>query len=190
MYARLEKETLTEKGNADIIQFLITNLRIIKKQINNAIAVLKEKQCLLLTSDYKKIIIRSGKNKKIAFSNIATLLDFLLLVILFIPALIGLLIHLPLYLPLNNFIKKKTQGTVFYHSALFGALIILYPIYVLLILLLLTVIFKNPVYFLLILIMPLLALLHLVWKDCFESITNYFKLSGKEIIKLKQLLQQ
>ncbi len=190
LYVRLEKKTLIEKGNSDIIQFLITNLQLIKNQIHNAIAVLKEKQSLLLTSDYKTIISRLAKNKKITFINTTIFSDLLLLVILFIPALIGLLIHLPLYLPLNNFIKKKTNGTVFYHSALFGALIILYPIYVLLILLLLTVIFKNPVYFLLILIMPLLALLHLVWKDCFESITNYFKLSGKEIIKLKQLLQQ
>lgn len=188
LYERLEKETLIEEGNADIIQFLLTNLQIIKNQIHNAITLLKAKQPLLLSSDYT-FIFRLGKNKRIPFSDTDLLRDFLLLIILFIPALAGLVIHLPLYLPLNNFLKKKTQDTVFYHSALFVALLITYPIYILLISVLLIVLVKKLIFVLLILIIPLLALLYLVWNDSFESISNYFKLSGKEILKLRQLLR-
>lgn len=171
-----------------MIQFLLTNLQLIKNQIHNAITLLKAKQSLLSGSDYT-FIIRLGKNKKVPFSDAYMLRDFLLLIILFIPALTGLVIHLPLYLPLNNFIKKKTQDTVFYHSALFGALLITYPIYILLISVSLIVFFKKFIFVFLILIIPLLALLYLAWKDSFESISNYFKLSGKEIIKLRQLLR-
>lgn len=188
LYARLEKDTLIEEGNADMIQFLLTNLQLIKNQIHNAITLLKAKQSLLSGSDYT-FIIRLGKNKKVPFSDAYMLRDFLLLIILFIPALTGLVIHLPLYLPLNNFIKNKTRNTVFYHSALFGALLITYPIYILLISVSLIVFFKKFIFVFLILIIPLLALLYLAWKDSFESISNYFKLSGKEIIKLRQLLR-
>lgn len=188
LYAMLEKETLIEEGNTGIIQFLLTNLQTIKNQIHNAITLLKAKQSLLLGSDYT-FIFRLGKNKKIPFSNAYLLRDLLLLIILFIPALTGLVIHLPLYLPLNNFLKKKTRSTVFYHSALFGALLITYPIYILLISVSLIVFFKKLIFVFLILIIPLLALLYLAWKDSFESISNYFKLSGKEIIKLRQLLR-
>lgn len=44
------------------------------------------------------------------------------------------LLHAPLYYPISSFINKKTRGTVFYDSVLFGALLLLYPWYLLLIL--------------------------------------------------------
>jgi hypothetical protein len=47
------------------------------------------------------------------------------------------LLHAPLYYPVSGFINKKTTGTVFYDSILFGALLLLYPIYLLIVLVLL-----------------------------------------------------
>lgn len=44
------------------------------------------------------------------------------------------LIHAPVYYPISQFIRQKTKGTVFYDSVLFGALLLLYPWYLLLIL--------------------------------------------------------
>lgn len=44
----------------------------------------------------------------------------------------GWLIHAPLYYPLKYQIRKKTTGTVFYDSVLFGSLLLLYPVYLLL----------------------------------------------------------
>lgn len=48
----------------------------------------------------------------------------------------GWLIHAPLYYPLKHLIRKKTSGTVFYDSVLFGSLLLLYPMYLLLLCLL------------------------------------------------------
>ncbi|MCX6212198.1 MAG: 1-acyl-sn-glycerol-3-phosphate acyltransferase [Bacteroidetes bacterium] len=42
-------------------------------------------------------------------------------------------LHLPLYTITYNFVQKKTKGTVFFDSVLFGVLFFLYPLYLLLI---------------------------------------------------------
>jgi len=47
-------------------------------------------------------------------------------------ASIGHFLHLPLYKLISNTIRKKTTGTVFYDSVLFGVLMLVYPIYLLL----------------------------------------------------------
>lgn len=47
------------------------------------------------------------------------------------------LLHAPIYYPISGFIQQKTKGTVFYDSVLFGALLLVYPFYLLLILALL-----------------------------------------------------
>ncbi len=51
----------------------------------------------------------------------------------FLPGLAGYVLHLPLYSVIKNVIRKKTEQTVFYDSILFGALLFLYPVYLLLI---------------------------------------------------------
>jgi 1-acyl-sn-glycerol-3-phosphate acyltransferase len=45
---------------------------------------------------------------------------------------LGWLIHQPLYIPIQQYVATKTTGTVFYHSVLFGVLLLLYPLYLLL----------------------------------------------------------
>lgn len=59
-------------------------------------------------------------------------------VLLQVPAMVGKLVHAPLYYPLKKMIRQKTKGTVFYDSVLFGSLLLLYPLYVLTITLLLS----------------------------------------------------
>lgn len=66
------------------------------------------------------------------------------------------ILHAPLYGWLAPVIHRKTKGTVFYDSVLFGALLLLYPVYLLLLLLLLSY-FQLPVS--LIIVFPLTALL-------------------------------
>jgi 1-acyl-sn-glycerol-3-phosphate acyltransferase len=53
--------------------------------------------------------------------------------LLLIPAAIGYILHAPLYFLLKTIITRKTKGTVFYDSVLFGALLVLYPAYLLLV---------------------------------------------------------
>ncbi|MEO8171967.1 MAG: 1-acyl-sn-glycerol-3-phosphate acyltransferase [Sediminibacterium sp.] len=51
----------------------------------------------------------------------------------FIPAAIGYVLHFLLYRPIKKYIQKRTRGTVFFDSVLFGSLLIIYPLFVLLI---------------------------------------------------------
>lgn len=69
-------------------------------------------------------------------------------------AMIGTIVHWPLYKMLSNSIAKKTRGTVFYDSVLFGALLIIYPVYLLLLILVL-LLFGVPAT-----VIPLIIVLH------------------------------
>lgn len=44
----------------------------------------------------------------------------------------GWILHAALYYPLKNFVDRKTRGTIFYDSVLFGVLLFVYPLYLLL----------------------------------------------------------
>lgn len=48
-------------------------------------------------------------------------------------AALGYLLHAPLYFPLRFLVSRKTRGTVFYDSVMFAALLVLYPVFLLLI---------------------------------------------------------
>lgn len=76
----------------------------------------------------------------------------------FLPGLIGFLLHQPLYAVLKNKIRKKTKGTVFFDSVLFGALLVLYPAYLLLVAILL-IFMQVPALFVIIILLihPLTA---------------------------------
>ena len=69
-------------------------------------------------------------------------------------ALIGTIIHWPLYKILSRSIAKKTQGTVFYDSVLFGALLFVYPVYLLLLMIVLLML-SVPAK-----LLPIILLLH------------------------------
>jgi len=49
--------------------------------------------------------------------------------VLALPAIIGWLLHAPLYLLIKTIVRRKTRYTVFYDSVLFGALFVIYPLY-------------------------------------------------------------
>lgn len=55
----------------------------------------------------------------------------LLRIMLGIPALIGFVLHAPWYFALRSFTSKKTRGSVFFDSVLFGLLFLTYPIWLL-----------------------------------------------------------
>lgn len=62
----------------------------------------------------------------------------------FLPAIIGEALHILFYRAIRNFVKRKTAKTVFFDSVLFGCLLILYPIYVLLICLIVGFLHVHP----------------------------------------------
>ena len=63
-------------------------------------------------------------------------------IFLAIPAVIGWLIHLPLYLPVKSFVWKRTFKNDHYDSVMTGILIFTYPVYLLLITTLLLILLK------------------------------------------------
>lgn len=83
----------------------------------------------------------------------------------FLPGIVGFLLHLPLYSLLRNAVRNKTRGTVFFDSVLFGALLLLYPLYLLTVVGLLLVI-NAPLFFIffILLIHPLTARCAVSWR--------------------------
>lgn len=69
-------------------------------------------------------------------------------ILLFIPAVIGWLLHTPLYLPIRSFTYKKTWNNDHYDSVLVSLLLFIYPIYLIL-LTAIFILFTNNFYLLL-----------------------------------------
>jgi len=77
--------------------------------------------------------------------------------ILFIPAIPGLLINAPLYLPIKKFSLHRTKGTDHFDSVIAGILLLIYPIYLLLLAVLLLALTKNYLSLTIILFAPFTA---------------------------------
>ncbi len=58
--------------------------------------------------------------------------------LLLIPGIIGYILHIPLYRLLNKLVREATRGTVFYDSVLFGTLLLVYPLYLMMLALVLS----------------------------------------------------
>lgn len=82
-------------------------------------------------------------------------------------------IHAPLYYPVKKLVQQKTRGTVFYDSVLFGVLLFLYPLYVLLLCYLLSLM-TGPLSlaWLLFLLIPFSAWIAVRWRKSFYAQTR------------------
>ncbi len=76
---------------------------------------------------------------------------------LIVPAFIGWLVHLPLYIPIQKITYKKTAHNDHYDSVMAAVLLLVYPVYLLLISFLLFYITKSYFSFLLLMLMPMMA---------------------------------
>jgi 1-acyl-sn-glycerol-3-phosphate acyltransferase len=179
IHSRLEQGIIVAKENLHLPEFIINNITN-SKENPDVIASLKTYQQNIYINRMEAAL-KSLVGSKILSSNISRLfINVVLVILLLLPAVAGLLLHLPLYLPLNTYIKSKTKGTVFYHSALFGALIILYPLNIIILSFASAFIFSDFQFFFLMILMPVLALIFLQWKECVEGVFNYFRLSQNE----------
>lgn len=78
-------------------------------------------------------------------------------ILLFIPAMAGWLVHLPLFLPVKNFTWKRTYKNDHYDSVMTGILFILYPLYLILITITVMILTKNWYALFLLLALPFTA---------------------------------
>lgn len=78
-------------------------------------------------------------------------------ILLAIPALAGWLIHAPLYIPVKKFVILKTKNNDHFDSIVIGLLLFTYPVYLLIITILLFIILKSYWVFTLFVILPFTA---------------------------------
>ncbi len=71
--------------------------------------------------------------------------------------LTGKILHYPLYRLLSGFIRVKTRGTVFYDSVLFATLFVVYPLYLLLLVILLFLLQVHPAFIVGIILLHLIS---------------------------------
>ncbi len=84
--------------------------------------------------------------------------------LLFLPAMLGAILHAPIYLPLKALITRATRNNVHFDSILLASFMVAYPLYLLMICLLL-VLTAGWLWFVLpLILMPLLARCYVVWK--------------------------
>jgi 1-acyl-sn-glycerol-3-phosphate acyltransferase len=85
-------------------------------------------------------------------------------IILLVPAMLGAVLHAPLYLPVQRAVSGFTKGTVFYDSVMFAFLLLGYPLYLLIIFLVLLVATHQWWALLVFAVFPLTAKAYLHWK--------------------------
>ncbi|HEY9177239.1 MAG TPA: 1-acyl-sn-glycerol-3-phosphate acyltransferase, partial [Flavipsychrobacter sp.] len=90
--------------------------------------------------------------------------DHLLKLMPALPALVGAILHVPLYKLLRSIVRSKTRGTVFFDSVLFASLLLVYPLLVLLVATLSVILTGNHLYWLFILLLPFTAWCYRLFK--------------------------
>lgn len=83
--------------------------------------------------------------------------SFLKKILLFMPAMIGLLVHAPLFLPIKRFTWKRTAHNDHYDSVMTGILLFTYPLYLLMIVIVLWIAIKSWWVILLFFVLPVTA---------------------------------
>lgn len=83
--------------------------------------------------------------------------SFVKKILLIIPAAIGWLMHFPLYLPVKGFVWKRTHENDHYDSVMTGVLLFLYPVYMLIIISIVWLLFKTWWVIALLLLFPFTA---------------------------------
>lgn len=78
-------------------------------------------------------------------------------IILFMPAILGLIIHAPLYLPIKSFTWQRTKDNDHYDSVLTALLLFIYPVYLLLMVMTAYLITKSWLVLLLLIVIPFTA---------------------------------
>jgi hypothetical protein len=95
--------------------------------------------------------------------------SFLTKIILFIPGVIGWLLHAPLYLPIKKFTYNKTWDNDHYDSVLTALLLFIYPLYVGLITVIVLLLTHNLFSWLLFIAMPFTAWAYVQIKPQLDS---------------------
>lgn len=87
-----------------------------------------------LKSELEKLVFEiPAGNKELRQEKLGVKISLVKRILLSLPALLGWLLHLPLFLPVKQFSSQRTKGTDHYDSVITGILLITYPLYLILI---------------------------------------------------------
>ena len=179
---RLESGMLQSYGDEKIVQLLISNHFTAASPY--LIADLKTKRASAEHDHLQDDLFKLKEPYLVAASKISLITHFLIVLLFLIPAMIGLIVNLPLYYPIKKLVGEKTKGTVFYDSVLFGSLLLTYPVYWIVINVGSLFVFHNICIKCILILTPLFAWTYLFWKDSLQRVINYFCLTttGKKRI--------
>jgi 1-acyl-sn-glycerol-3-phosphate acyltransferase len=111
-----------------------------------------------LKNQLEQVVFEISKTDKKRQSEILEIKSSVLKkIFLFIPALTGCIVHVPLFLPIKKFIYQRTLGTDHYDSVMIAILLFLYPLYLILLIAVLLILSKNWYAAFLLLILPFTA---------------------------------
>lgn len=111
-----------------------------------------------LKSELEKLVFEiPAGNKELRQEKLAVKISLEKRILLSLPALLGWLLHLPLFLPVKQFSRQKTKGTDHYDSVITGILLIIYPFYLILISVFLFLITLSWWYLLVLTVFPFTA---------------------------------
>jgi 1-acyl-sn-glycerol-3-phosphate acyltransferase len=112
----------------------------------------------ILYAELKSLVFEIDKtDKKKQIEKLAIQPSLIKKLLLAIPAMLGWLIHLPVYLPIKNYTIRRTGNNDHYDSVITALLVFTYPVYILLICLAAFLITGSWFSFILILLIPLTA---------------------------------
>ncbi|MCY7421766.1 MAG: 1-acyl-sn-glycerol-3-phosphate acyltransferase [Chitinophagaceae bacterium] len=180
IFTELEKGMLIDENDAGSIQFLLSNTNSSQDDKSSLLYNLKQRLYQLRLQQAKKLFSKLNDNKVYPPGKFGFVFTCIEVIVLLAPATVGLVLNLPVYLPLKSFIKKKTGGTVFYHSALFTVLIITYPIYVFLVSMVLTFLLPSISFWMWILAIATTVFCARVFVDLITGLRNYVAFSKAE----------
>lgn len=87
-----------------------------------------------LKSELEKLVFEiPAGNKELRKEKLGVKISLVTRIVLSLPALLGWLLHLPLFLPVKQFSSQRTKGTDHFDSVITGILLITYPLYLILI---------------------------------------------------------
>lgn len=130
--------SFTQFGKKIILNFgeIITQQNIAFKQIDSYGTKTQTFNATLKTALEKLVIQSKPIDKKFIATTFDSPISTLKKLLLFIPAVVGYLFHAPLYIPIQRFTYKKFSTIDHYDSVMVSLLLLLYPIYLVVIALL------------------------------------------------------
>lgn len=187
LFNKLHKGILISTKEDKVVQFLLSNAGELTS--SSSISRLKEIQQKIDEESLRKDINILHEPGILVFSKGSIFKKSIFIFLFSIPALCGYMLNYPIFYLLKKLIARKTVNTVFYDSAFFAAILIVYPFYYLLINLFSLLFIGNDIIQLIIMIMPLLSLATFEVKDSLQGLANYFLLQRSSRLKLAEIIR-